>query len=179
MNPIETSRLLIRNFRPDDWEALQELSVAYAASEISQYDQPWPTSTEGVKGMVEWFAGGDDFVAACLRDTDRLIGLVAIQRRKEREGRVHGLGYVFHPTYHGQGYATEACRAAMGYLFGELEADRVESNTAAINEPSCRLLRRLGMAEVGQHTASFRRAEDGTPIEFEAVSFAVSREAWA
>jgi ribosomal-protein-alanine N-acetyltransferase len=179
MQAIETPRLVLRNFRPDDWQAVQELSAAYAASEISQYDQEWPTSREEVVRMVEWLASGDDFVAACLKDTGRLIGLVAIQRRKEREGRVHGLGYVFHPTYHGQGYATEACRAAIDHLFGELEADRVESNTAAVNEPSCRLLRRLGMVEVGRHTASFRTAEDGTPIEFEAVSFAMSREAWA
>jgi RimJ/RimL family protein N-acetyltransferase len=91
---------------------------------------------------------------------------------------VHGLGYVFHPRYHRQGYATEACRAAIGYLFGELGADRVVSNTAAANEPSCRLLERLGMAEVGRHTASFQKTEDGVPIEFEAISFAISREEW-
>jgi ribosomal-protein-alanine N-acetyltransferase len=178
MKPIETARLVIRNYRPDDWQALQALSVAYAASEMSQYDEEWPTSTEEVKGMVEWFAGGDDFVGACLKDTGRLIGLVAVQRRTEQEGRVHGLGYVFHPAYHGQGYATEACRAAMRYLFDELEADRVESNTAAINEPSCRLLKRLGFVEHSRHTASFRKAEDGQRIEFEAISFAISREAW-
>jgi len=177
VEPIETSRLILRNFRATDWQELQDISAAYRASEMSQYDQEWPTSTEEVQGMVEWLASGDDFLAACLKGTGTLIGLVSVQRRRKEQGRVHGLGYVFHPHYHGQGYATEACRAAIGFLFDEVGAERIVSNTAAANGPSCRLLERLGFVEAGRHVASFRKAQDGTPVEFEALSFVLSREA--
>jgi RimJ/RimL family protein N-acetyltransferase len=50
--------------------------------------------------------------------------------------------------------------------------------TLAANEPSCRLLQRLGMKETGRHTGSFRETEDGKLIEFQANSFAISREEW-
>jgi ribosomal-protein-alanine N-acetyltransferase len=148
MVSFETDRLTVRNFRPDDWHQLQELAVAYRASDAAQYEEPWPTSTEEVKGMAGWFAGGDDYLAVCLKDTGTLIGLVAINRRDDAEGQVHNLGYVFHPGHHGQGYATEACRAAMAYLFDELAIDRILTGTHPENEPSVRLLERLGLSQV-------------------------------
>jgi len=161
MTSLETDRLVIRNFHPDDWQQLQELAVAYQASEAARYEDPWPTSTEEVKGMAAWFAGGDDYLAVCLKETGELVGLVAINRRDDRKGVVHNLGYVFHPGHHGQGYATEACQAAMDYLFGEREADGILTGTHPDNEPSVRLLRRLGLKEVA-------RGE-----------FALSREDWS
>lgn len=175
MNPLETARLTIRNYRPDDWQQLQEMAVAYQATEAAQYDHPWPTSEEEVKGMANWFASGDDYLAVCLKDTGRLIGLLAIKQRENEEKRVHGLGYVFHPVYQGQGYGTEACQAAVAYLFDELGADQIVSSTAAANGPSRRLLGRLGFVEVSRHVGSFRPASDGTPIEFEDISFVLSR----
>ena len=99
MISLETDRLTIRNFSPDDWRDLQELAIEYRASKWAQYEDPWPTSEEEVKGMATWFASGDGYLAACLKSTGKLIGLVAINRREEQEGRVHNLGYVFHPGY--------------------------------------------------------------------------------
>ena len=32
MITLETDRLVIRNFRPDDWRELQELAIEYRAS---------------------------------------------------------------------------------------------------------------------------------------------------
>jgi RimJ/RimL family protein N-acetyltransferase len=159
MDPLETDRLVIRNYRPDDWQQLHVLAVAYQATEAAQYDHPWPTSEEEVKGMAKWFASGDDYLAVCLRDTGRLIGLVAIAPREGLEGRVHGLGYVFHPDVHGQGYAGEACRAAMVRVFNDLEADSIHTGTHPDNEPSVRLLGRLGLKEVARGEYAISRDE--------------------
>jgi [ribosomal protein S5]-alanine N-acetyltransferase len=54
----------------------------------------------------------------------------------------------------------------------------VISGTAAANQPSCRLLLRLGMRVTGHGTGSFRKTADGEPIEFEGLSFAISRGEW-
>jgi len=153
---LETDRLVIRNFVPDDWQELQELAVAYQASEWAQYDHPWPTSEEGVKGMAEWFAGGDGYLAVCLNSTGKLIGLLDIHRKREMEGKVHGLGYVFHPNYHGRGYATESCRAGLDQVFGPREANEVRTGTHPQNKPSVRLLAKLGLKETagGEYTIS-------------------------
>jgi len=78
MIAMETDRLTIRNFGPDDWQDLQEVAGDYQASEWAKYEDPWPTSTEEVKGMAEWFAQGDDYLAVCLQAAGKLIGLIAI-----------------------------------------------------------------------------------------------------
>lgn len=179
MEAIETDRLTIRNFVADDWQDLLEVAIKYQASEYAKYDHKWPADADEIKGVAEWFAGGDSYLAVCLKTTGVLIGLIAQNPHEEEGAVVYGLGYVFDPDYHGQGYATEACSAALDRAFGPLGADRVTTGTAAANEPSCQLLRRLGLREVGQGTGSFRETPDGEPIEFVSLSFAITREEWA
>jgi RimJ/RimL family protein N-acetyltransferase len=139
MISLETDRLILRNFTPDDWQELQEMIIQYRASDSAKYEPWWPTSAEGVQEVAGWFASGDDYLAVCLKATGKLIGFVAINRREEQEERVHNLGYVFHPGYQGQGYATESCRAAMGYVFGQLGAEEILTGT----HPDNRALRRV------------------------------------
>jgi RimJ/RimL family protein N-acetyltransferase len=151
MVTLRTDRLVLRNFRPDDWQELHELAVRYQASEWAKYDHPWPTAEEEVKGMTEWLSGEAGFLAVCLKETGKLIGLLNIHRNdEEEEDRVHDLGYVFHPDYHRKGYATEACRAGLNQVFGPWEADRITTGTHPDNEPSVRLLAKLGLQEVGE-----------------------------
>ena len=122
MVSLETPRLVLRNFTADDWKALHEMIVRYQASEYAAYDQQWPTSAQEVKGVAEWFASGDHFLAACLKNAGQLIGFVALNPEGGEESREYNLGYVFHSGYHGHGYATEACQAVLERAFGELQA---------------------------------------------------------
>jgi hypothetical protein len=61
-------------------------------------------------------------------------------------------------------------------VFGQLQAERVVTGTAAVNQASRRLLERLGFQKIGQEVASFRAAEDGKPIEFLGYRLAISRD---
>lgn len=178
MTVIETARLIIRNFGADDWQDLREVIITYQASEYAQYDHKWPTTAEEIKGITEWFAAGDRYLAVCLKTKGILVGLVALNPSEEKGGELN-LGYIFHTDYHGKGYATEGCRAVLDYAFGQLAVDRVVTGTAVANEPSCRLLRRLGMKETGQHTEALQATGDGVPVEFAGLSFAISKEEWA
>lgn len=150
MNVIETERLHIRNFIAEDWQALQEVIINYQASESAKYEPSWPTSNEEVQGIAKWFAAGDDFLCVCLKATGTVIGLLAIERRKDREEQVHNLGYVFHPAYQGHGYAQEGCRAIMRYVFNQLGAVAIHTGTHPANEASVRLLTKLGLKRINQ-----------------------------
>ena len=66
MVPIETDRLTIRNFVPEDWRDLQEVAIKYQASEYAKYDHKWPTDEEGVQGMANWFSARDETVCGRL-----------------------------------------------------------------------------------------------------------------
>ena len=155
----ETARLIIRNFGADDWQDLQEMIVKYQETEYAKYEPTWPTASQDIKGIVKWFADGDSYLAVCLKVTGKLIGFIAIDRRDNDEGRVHNLGYIFHPDYAGQGYATEGCRTVMRYLFDELTADGILTGTHPANEPSVRLLKKLRLNEINQGEFSLSREE--------------------
>ena len=88
------------------------------------------------------------------------------------------LGYVLHPDNRGQGYGTELGRAAVDYAFGVLGVARLETGTAAANEPSCRLLRGLGFGELGREMTSLREDAEGRKIAFEGVRFELTRAEW-
>ncbi len=177
MISLETDRLVIRNFSPADWQDLQDMSIHYGAYEYAQYDLAWPTATEDVKGMAEYFCSSDKFHAVCLKETGKVIGLIVLGREDADES-AFGLGYVFHPAYHGQGYGSKGCRAVLDHAFHELGAQQVTSNTAEANIPSCAMLKSLGFSETGRSTASLRKTADGEPIEFTALTFALTKDEW-
>jgi RimJ/RimL family protein N-acetyltransferase len=55
------------------------------------------------------------------------------------------LGWVLDPAHTGRGYATEAVRELLRYCFDELEVHRAVANCFLGNEPSWRLMERVGM----------------------------------
>ncbi len=178
MIALETNRLVVRNFKVSDCEALHEMIVQYEASEVAAYDQQWPTSVAEIKGITDWFASGDNFLAVCLKETSQFIGFVALNPEDVEENQEYNIGYVFNSHYHGHGYAMEACKAVLDRAFGQLRVARVITGTAAVNQSSCRLLERLGFQKVGEKVNSFKNAEDGTPIEFLGYIYAMSKEEW-
>jgi [ribosomal protein S5]-alanine N-acetyltransferase len=175
---LKTARLMLRNFKSDDWEALHELTNQYEASAFAAYDHQWPTAPEEIKKITYWFAGNDSYLAVCLKDTDRLIGLVTLNPDQQENCQEFNLGYIFNFNYHGKGYATEACRAVVDYAFQKLQARRVVTGTAAVNHASCRLLEKLGFRRIAESTSSFRNTQAGQPIMFLGYTYAISRAEW-
>ncbi len=55
------------------------------------------------------------------------------------------IGYVFAPAFGGQGYATEAGHALLHLAFDELGFRRVIARVDSRNQPSVRVVERLGM----------------------------------
>jgi ribosomal-protein-alanine N-acetyltransferase len=178
MITLETERLLIRNFSVDDGELLHRIIVQYQTSPMAAYDHPWPTSADEIRGVAAWFAGGDAFLAVCLKESGRLIGLVSLNPEPGEEGLDYSLGYIFDATYHGRGYATEACRAALDHAFGRAGARRVVTGTAAAKRASCRLLERIGFQRTGECQRSFTVDAAGQPVTFLGYTYVLTGEAW-
>ncbi len=175
MIKLETERLIIRNFTFEDWEDISDIAMKYEKSEYAKYDHgPWPNSQEEYKKIADWFAKGDDFVAVVLKTEKKLIGWIAKARNKKKENEFN-FGYIFHSDFHGKGYATESCRAVIKYIFEKLDAELIVSGTAKINEPSNKLLKRLGFTPIGETTQAFRKDEEGKLIEFVGVDYVIRK----
>lgn len=172
---MKTERLALRPVTPDDWRELQAAASGYMAGPYGKYDHQWPLDEAGIQAACQWLAASGDYTAVCRRSDGQFLGFVCLNPAGES---VFDLGYLFGEEYHGQCYATEACRALMGQAFRERGALRITSGTAAANEPSRRLLARLGFHVTGTATASFCNDEQGRPIEFEGHGYEFTREKW-
>lgn len=176
MIELMTEQLIIRNFTSSDWNDLFEIGVNYEESEYAKYDHgPWPDSPEVYKGIVESWSKNDDFLAVVLKENHKLIGFISLPKKEEG---IFDFGFVFHPEYHGSGYATEGCKVVLKYVFEILQAKQIKTGTAKDNTPSYNLLKRLCFSPIGEDIISFRKDENGNPIEFVGIDFTLSREGW-
>ena len=91
------------------------------------------------------------------RQDAKLIGVVRMFNIDFEEQRGE-LSWILNPHYSGKGFATEAVRAILAYLFDKLCFERVQAKCISTNTASERLMQRCGMTYEG----SFRR---GTKVK--------------
>jgi len=146
---LETPRLRLRQLTTADTDTL----LSYRGDpEVCKYLPFVPMdATEIARRLKEqWFrtdlVEDDEHVTlgAERRDTGELIGDV-ILFLKSRENGNGEIGWVFHPSVAGQGYATEAATAMLDWAFGPVGLRRVIARLDELNTSSARLCERLGM----------------------------------
>ena len=166
---IKTERLLVRRVRAEDWKAIQAIWADAAKSVYAQYDKPSALDDQSVSRRIEKWASFIDsdehmFFAVCLRDT--VIGYAALNKRENG----FELGYCFHSSYHGKGYAKESISAILDAA-KEMGVARITAGTALNNTPSVRLLASLGFIQTGTEDVSFYKDDEGNDITFEGGEF--------
>ena len=83
--------------------------------------------------------------AARHRRADRRLRV----RHRPEDSRQAEVGFTLRPEFQGQGYATEAAGALLGYLFGARAKHRVSARCDPRNAASMAVLERLGMRREG------------------------------
>jgi len=74
------------------------------------------------------------------------------------------IGYMLEPEWRGHGYAIEAVRAMFGWAHRQHGVQRFRASVSPGNEPSLRLIAKLGFQQVGEQWDD----EDGLELVFEA-----------
>lgn len=158
MKTLETERLLLRHFTPED-EAIHQ--TVFSDPEVCHF---YCRDTKTIEEVREWLvyrqrqAAQEDmgFLAVVRRDDQALLGLVALQPYINSwivfEGApaspYHSLevelSYAFGRAYQRQGYAAEACRALIAYAFRELKLPHIAYAVDGDNIASWTLMKRLG-----------------------------------
>ena len=150
---IETPRLLLREFSPEDLDQVDE----YASdSEVVKYMQWGPNSREETREFLVRTADARlvqprrDFDWAVIHKADgRLIGSCGIHV-SAIESRRAFIGYVLNRRFWGQGFATEAAEAVLGFGFDSLKMHRIFATCDAENRRSARVLEKIGMRYEGR-----------------------------
>ena len=135
---IQTQRMIIREFVAADWAGLQEI----LGDEETMANCEPAYDPEKTKAFLEAFCiGRKGAVAASHRSSGKLIGYILFN---EVEAGVYEMGWIFHRSFWGQGYAGEACRAVIDYAFGALNVHKIFAE-AIDAVKSVGLMKKLGM----------------------------------
>jgi RimJ/RimL family protein N-acetyltransferase len=146
---LRTDRLVLR--------PLQEMDlVAFAAyrsdPNVARY-QGWsaPYSLEHARALLEEMrrlepgTPGHWFQLAVERSSE--AGLIGdcVFKVLAQDSRQAQIGFTLAPSFQGQGFATEAVRRLLEFLFADFQIHRVLAVCDTANLPSARLLERVGM----------------------------------
>jgi aminoglycoside 6'-N-acetyltransferase len=149
MISLTTPRLHLRPFQESDLEAF----VAYRSDpDVARYQSWTPPFTQDqaaafLNDMTLAQAGqpGVWYQLAVERQVQPgIIGDCAFQVLADDDQQAE-IGFTFSRLYQQQGYATEAVRGLLDYLFDDLRLHRVTATCDVENVASFRLLERVGM----------------------------------
>lgn len=169
--PIETQRLHIRSFVPDDWPAL----FSYMSDAKTTYFLPEGTLDEEQARAFVTENCGDTAQAFALihKSTQQLIGHIIFH--PWFAPKTYELGWVIHPAYRGHGYVPEAAAALLHYSFTGLMLHRVIATCQPDNKPSYRVMEKIGMRREGWFQKCIPR-EDGS--WWDEYFYAILEEEW-
>ena len=162
---LETPRLWLRPFTLEDAPTVQALA---GAREIAAVTGHVPHPYED--GMAEqwisghpraWEEGKAAVFAIVLRESDSLVG--AMDMGISAHFHHAELGYWIGVPFWGQGFATEAARATVGFGFEKLGLHRIHASHLACNPASGRVMEKIGMQYEGclrQHVSKWDEFHD-------------------
>lgn len=148
---LETKRLILREMRPEDAEAIFAL---YGDEEVMRYrDVLTFTRLEEAQHFLEQMRtrcdqGAELHWGITLKGEEQLVGCCGYSWHLGPPFGV--LGYDLARLYWKQGIMTEAVQALLRFGFEVRNLHRVEARVRLGNEASMRLLQRLGFQEEGR-----------------------------
>jgi RimJ/RimL family protein N-acetyltransferase len=150
--PLETERLLLRDFRLEDEAGIYE----YASDpEVVRFADWGPSSLSIVRANLqrrledqEMWPRDSIEVAVELRGRSCLIGIMRITLL-DHTNRTADFGYTFNRRYWGNGYAIEGTQALLQLAFSNLDLHRVWATCDVRNNASVRVMEKLGMRREG------------------------------
>ena len=173
-NKVETNRLRMRKFTPDDWQDLHEY---LSQDEVVKYEPYEIFTIEGSRQEAVKRSQNEAFWAVCLKDSGKLIGNIYLS---EKDFNTWELGYVFNRNYQGKGYATEATVFLIGYVIKKHKARRVIAMCNPLNQSSWKLLERLGFRREGHLVQNiyFKKDKAGEPIWADTYMYGILATEW-
>ena len=172
---IVTERLVLRHYRPGDFEPLSRMA---AAPEMFRYSERGAMTPEEAWGRLlrqvgHWQLLGFGVFAVEERASGRYVGETGFGDFRRSLGphfdRFPEGTWSIVPDAQGQGYASEAASAALAWLARERPGTETVCLIHVDNEPSLRVAEKLGYRAVGEldyrgyPARTFRRSADQRP----------------
>ncbi len=171
---IKTDRLMLRNFRESDDVAL--LSYLWNPR-VNCFKSEQLSSVEDARRLIAEKQNEQYSLAISLKETDELIGDVFAIREDDA---TFNIGWHINRLFEGKGYAFEAAKGFLSYLFDKEGARRIYGYVESDNIRSQNLCKRLGMRLEGcfKEFISFVDNPDGSPRYEDTCVYAILKKEW-
>lgn len=159
---IQTERLVLRPINVQDLDTCNEYAMD---AETTQYMLflPNKTSEETLAFLQsceeDWKQTPVPCYEMAITLGGRHIGAVSVYV-EDGQGE---MGWVLNKAYQGKGYAYEAARALMDYAVNTLGCECVVAHCDGRNQPSQKLMKKLGMQKVEEGTRTYPDARGTAP----------------
>lgn len=168
-NVLETERLALRRITQDDGAFVLELINDPAW--IRNISDRGIRTLDAVRGYINevplasYAKHGFGLYRVARKDDDTPIGMCGLIKRDSLPDV--DIGYALLPAFWGQGYALEAARAVLEHGRRDYGLKRILGTTSLDNEPSMRVLEKLGLAYQG----TIQQAGYDKPSRLYAIDF--------
>lgn len=146
---IETERLILRKIRMED--ALESFNNWCNSEKVDKYVM-WDkhSSVDVTRKLYEmWIEQYKDLSTyrwiVELKDSHELIGTIDVASKKFQPYGACEIGYCYGDKYWGKGYATEALKAVIKFLFEETDTAVVFAQYMSNNPASGMVMKKSGM----------------------------------
>lgn len=169
---LQTQRLTLRKPVMADAIAVTELANDRRIA-VNTRRLPHPYSRDDAEQFVGSLQQDATSDAVFLIELDfRPIGMVGIDWR---DPQAPELGYWLGVAHWGQGYATEAARAAIDYTFEEFAIDHLIAGARVANPASRNILEKCGFQWTGVQLHRFETIGSSAPVD----CFRLTRGVWS
>lgn len=148
---LTTERLTLRGMRRGDAEDMFEYASRADVTEFLLWSEHKSVAytAEYLKYVESRYALGDFFDwAVTVKADGKMIGTCGYAKI-DTVNNSGEIGYVLNPSYHHLGYGVEAASEVIRFGFEVLGLHRIEARFMEGNDPSRRLMERLGMSFEG------------------------------
>lgn len=176
---LNTERLILRQWTEEDFGPFATMC---ADPDVMEYFPSLLTREESyamgrrVRSLIEQRGWG--FWAVEVPEQHTFIGFVGLHIPKDHLpfAPCVEIGWRLAKAFWGQGYATEAAKASLGYAFTELNLNEVVSFTALPNQRSQAVMNKIGMRNSGENFLH-PDVEQGHDLQ-EHVLYRISQQDW-
>ena len=145
----ETERLILRTI--EDGDAVLQyrlLNTPAVMARLGGEKELHEIEAKHAKARASWSQDGFSFLMMIEKETGELVGHCGIKRVDNPLARNlgdHEVGWLVREDRWRRGYAEEAMRAVLDWAFGRVGAPHVVALTSNANQPSWKLMEKLGM----------------------------------
>jgi [ribosomal protein S5]-alanine N-acetyltransferase len=154
---LETPRLILRQVQMGDLQAMHKMRTDSAI--MAYMDTEIPKTINDTQKKIEqeldsFSKGNSVYWAITLKDTNEMVGGAGYWRITKEHFRAE-IGYQLMQQYWRKGYSLEALKSIIQFGFEKMGLHSIEGNVNPKNDPSIKLLEKLGFKQEAYFKENF------------------------